>query len=289
MIDTVLFQAFPVRRLPALDESREIADPATGLYTQNGYFRNMYVRLRSDGELVVQGSLPRYLFGNNNENLRRREIEEGVHELASAFDVQPEVCRVYRLDLAATMPMPRPVALYLDALGPVPRMQQRRFGNETVDYVSQTRKLHFYDKGKEAGLPGNLLRIEVQYKKRLKRQLKRNITFTDLYESGFFTALVDRWGRAYDSVRKRRRYLLKPTKSVRHLLCQLAGIGLEHLGGLAVVLCQVDAWEGDRQQKYRLRSALIDLAVKGNSRADADLIRELDAAVEEAGRLALSP
>ena len=289
MIDTVLFQAFPVRTLPPLEKRREIADPATGLYTQTGYLNNMHVRLRSDGELVVQGSLPRFLFGSNVETLRRCKVEEATRELTTAFGVRPEACRVYRLDLAATMPMPRPISLYLDALGPVSRMQRRRFGGETVAYINGGRRLQFYDKGKQAGLPGNLLRVEVQLKKRLRRQLKREVKLADLYDPAFFAELACRWLEAYRRVPKRRRHLLTPTTSERELVRQLAGAGLERLGGAVAVGQEVGTWGQDRRRTYRLRSAVVRLEAEGNSQADADLIQELDAAVEEAHRLALSP
>ena len=288
MIDTVLFTAFPVRAFPPLEKRRETADPTTGLYMQTGYLDNMRVRLRSDGELVVQGSLSRFLLGSNVGTLRCGEVEEAVRSLAAAFDVRPEMCRVYRLDLAATMPMPRPVPLYLDALGPVPRTKRRTYGNETVAYVNGVRTLQFYDKGKEASLPSNLLRFEVQYKKRLKRQLKRAVTLADLRDPAFFAQNARRWQRECQRVPKRRRYRLTPTMSVRHLLRQLAGFGLAYFGGLAAVLCQVETWKGTRQQKCRLRSALVDLATGGDDPADVRLIQEFDAAVEEAVRRALA-
>lgn len=289
MIDTVRFQAFPVYTFPPLEKGREIVDPATGLCTQTGCLDNMHVTLRSDGELVVQGSLPRFLLGDNNGSLRRCEVEEAVRKFASAFEVQPEACRVYRLDLAATMLLPRPVALYLDVLGSAPHMKRRTHGNETVAFDTRARTLHFYDKGKKAKLPGHLLRFEVQYKKKkeLKHRLGREVTLADLYDPAFFAGLVRRWQWEYHRVRKRRRYLLMPTTSKKDLMQQLAGIGLDHAGGGDVVLRQIDAGEGDRQQKCRLRSAVMSLATEGNSRADADLIGEFDAAVEEARRLAL--
>ena len=287
MIDTIRFQAFPVRSLPPLEKRRETADPTTGLYMQTGYLGNMRVRLRPDGELTVCGSLPRFLLGSNVGTMRRVEVEEAVRSLAAAFDVRPEACRVYRLDLAATMPMPRPVPLYLNALGPVPRMQMRRFGDETVAYVNGVRTLQFYDKGKEAGLLGHLLRVEVQYKRRLKHQLRREVTLADLYDPAFFAELGSRWRGEYRRVPKRQRHLLEPTTSERELVRQLAGAGLERLGGAVAVRREVGTWEQDRRCAYRLRSAVSRLEAEGNSRADADLIREMDAAVDEAYRLAL--
>ena len=254
---------------------------------QTGYLGNMRVRLRPDGELTVCGSLPRFLLSSNVGTMRRVEVAEAVRSLAAAFDVRPEACRVYRLDLAATMAMPRPVPLYLDALGTVPRTKRRTHGAETVAYDTQARTLQFYDKGKEAGVSGNLLRFEVQYRKRLKRRLKQEVTLADLYDPAFFAGLPCRWLGEYRRVPKRRSHLLKPTTSVRELTRQLAGIGLGHVG-VDAALRQVDAGgEVTRQQKCRLRSAVTGLAVEGNSQADIDLIRELDAAAEEAHRFAL--
>ena len=254
---------------------------------QTGYIKNMRVRLRPDGELTVCGSLPRFLLGSNVGTLRCAEVEEAVRSLAAAFDVRPEMCRVYRLDLAATMPMPRPVPLYLDALGTVPRTKRRTHGAETVAYDTQARTLQFYDKGKEAGVPGNLLRFEVQYRKRLKRRLKQEVTLADLPDPVFFAGLACRWLEEYRRVPKRRRHLLKPTPSVKGLKRRLEGIGLEQLGGAATLREEIGTWDLDRQQKHRLRSAVASLEAEGNSQADIDLIREMDAAVDEAYRLAL--
>ena len=287
MVDTIYAKAFPAPSLPVLHREREATEIRTGLYERDGYYRNMHVRVRSDGEVSVCGSLPRFHLGSNAGTLRRQEVERAVTALSAAFGVPPEVWRVYRLDLAATMPMPRPVSFYLDVLGPVSRMQMRRFGGETVTYVNKRRTLQFYDKGKEADLPGHLLRFELQYKKGLKRQLKREVTLADLYDPAFFAGLVGRWLEACRRVPKRRRQVLEPTGGKSDLTRQLARIGLERMGGAVVVRQEIGTWEQDRRVLHRLRAKVTELEAEGNSRADADLIGELDAAVEQAKRLAL--
>ena len=79
-------------------------------------------------------------------------------------------------------------------------MRRRMHGGEAVAFDTQTRTLQFYDKGKEAGLPGHHLRFEVQYKKRLKHRLKRGVTLADLYEPAFYAGLACRWLEEYHRV-----------------------------------------------------------------------------------------
>lgn len=287
MVDTILMVAPSASHLPTLDHARDTVNKENGLVSHTGTHRGLRVFQRPDGEVRISGSLATYHNGDNVHTMTRTQVCATVSSLASSCGIDPSECRVYRLDLAATLPLRRPVARYLSVLGSYPRMQRVDYHGETVAFRNTWRYLSFYDKGKQARVDGDLLRFEVQYKKKVKRQLGLALTLADLAHPDRFASLVCTWRSEYSKVTKLQRSILSPTSKMSDLRRQLASAGLASYGNPERLLAVIDSWDLDRRQIHRLRREIRDLAALGNNSDDGALIHELDVAINEAARFAL--
>ncbi|MEM9996133.1 MAG: hypothetical protein AAF809_00405 [Bacteroidota bacterium] len=216
------------------------------------------------------------------------DVRAAAAALASLLDFNPADSCVYRLDLAATLTLPRPVAEYLPLFGPLSRAKHLIHVGRGVQYQWSHRTISVYDKGHEAKRPGNLLRFEVQFKKKVKRQLKlsRTLTFADLVDPSTMAMLVRRWRMSYDKIPKLRMPELTLPSSVKELDVQLAQTGLQVLG-LDRLRSLVDASDLARCTKTRMRTRLKERATGGGSSVSASRIGELDAAIAAAIRYAM--
>lgn len=255
-------------------------DHVTGLVFQYGKLENLRLRLDPDNRLKIEGSLPKYLFGSNIETLSRTDLIKAIDQLSLEAGIDADAARVYRLDLAATLQMPAPVATYLPILGYLPRFTRTQHDSTGVTYASKQRSITFYDKGEEAGEGKNLLRIELKFKKRLKAQLGQAVFLSDLHSESLFKGLVDRWGNQYKAIQKNSRHHIKPPINMKDFREQLARIGIAALGGQLAALGKIEYWDIERHHKKRCRDLVNTLCATGNSLKDALLIDELDDAVQ---------
>ncbi|MEM8556228.1 MAG: hypothetical protein AAGG50_00125 [Bacteroidota bacterium] len=216
------------------------------------------------------------------------DVRAAAADLATILDFNPADGLVYRLDLAATLELPRPVAEYLPLFGPISRVDRIIHEKRGVVYPWSYRTVSVYDKGHEAKVPGHLLRFEVQYKQQVKRQLKLTsaLTLADLAAASTMAMLAQRWQAWYDRIPKLRIPALTLSPSVKDLDVQLAQIGLAKVG-LDHLLGLVDASALTPSTKTRMRTRLKERATGGGSSVSASRIDELDTAIEAAIRYAM--
>ena len=287
VIDTVAIVLPPGVKVPPLSGTRETTDTETGAVEITGHYDNLFVKVNEDHSVFIQGSLPRFLTGSNLRMLRRQGVREAVEKLSGAFSADPSLAKVVRLDVAATVSLPRPVPCYYPVLGSASRFERVPYRGGVL-YRHRTRSLTVYDKGRRAGVAGHLLRFEASFKKRVNPQFGRVVMLSDLHEPGFYEVYVRRWLREYRRISKVRRHVLTPPSGVRDLTWQLAAVGLHAIGGEPVVSDMVDVWEMRRGRRYSMKRRLRELAAGGTSETDDALIAELDGAIERAARLALA-
>ena len=193
LVDTIHILAPAFSRMPILTRAREIMDKRTSLVHTIGYHNGFRVRIDADNSVHLRGSLSNLLWNSNLSTMRHIDVREGVSLLQKIFGIEPEHTRIHRIDLAATLEMPRPVANYLGILGTTPRYKRQVTDGEGVKYIQQNRALMFYDKGKKEKIPGNLLRFEVQYQRRLQRQRIGKLYLSDLNDFSSFEQLIHGW------------------------------------------------------------------------------------------------
>lgn len=288
MVDTIIACTPAVGTLDALESCRYTWNPAIGQRTMVGKYRSLTVRQRSDGETAFIGSLPRFFNGSNVCTMTAEEVRDAIRGLAGAFDIDPGECKVYRLDLAATLSLTRRVVEYLPLLGPLPRGRRTIYEGTGIQYLWKNRTVSVYDKGAQSGEPGNLLRFEVQFKKRVKAHLKlaQPLTLLDLTRPDTMAMVTRHWQRWYERIPKVRAPMLTITPSVKELDAQLAQFGLQEVG-LGNLLAYIDAAALPRDAKSRLRARARERATGGACPVSDARIRELDEAVSEAIRYVL--
>ena len=147
-------------------------------------------------------------------------------------------------------------------------------------YSNSLRNMLIYDKGKKAGISGNLLRIELQIKRRDLRKL--NPSLSDLRDADFMGNLGDKWESTYRTIRKVKRlnFRLTPDLSPTDLLLLLAKSGLERRGGEVSLIAQIRAGIADSNRRFKLAEKVRLVSSIGDSEQDEALISELDTGID---------
>ena len=71
----------------------------TGEYSQYGNLGNLRVSVRNSS-LTVQGSLSKYLNGNNLERFTRKQTQRAIEKLSDSLALPFHRAKVWRIDLA---------------------------------------------------------------------------------------------------------------------------------------------------------------------------------------------
>lgn len=223
------------------------ADPDTledlrPLATGEG-FRGLLGNLRviqKPGGVFLEGSLPRFLNGENARTATRQALRGALGKIEAESGLDLRAGFVYRMETAATLPVLEPPRNYLSAWGPLGRFKKDTFGDgETVLYRTGARSFTGYDKGAENApepLPVPLegryaLRLELRYKRALRRVLGRPMNPWELLEPEPYAAAVERWKRFYLAIPKRKRAIIVMDGiTTKQLERSLAALGLQALG-----------------------------------------------------------
>ena len=283
-----------------LSDVRETLNHHTGSVSLSGNLENLKVKAHPHG-FSVFGSLSKYTVGDNLTNTSRADIEQAIGKLSDTLSVRLSTAKVYRVDIGATFHMERPVSEYLRACGPASRYEKKPYRTGLM-YTNTRRSLLLYDKLEEMKAKGeaipehesdtHVLRYEVQFKKRLKRQFKRvdPVTAELLYDRHFYTALVDYWKREYAHIQKRRPLVLMEPTGWREFRDHLALVGTKALGGIDAVYELLENAKEDgtleRRQYYRLRSHIKQLTeaegLTRESRAAEELRKKIETMADRA-------
>ena len=162
----------------------ETISRTTGLTSLSGHLNNLKVTLLEDGSLKAFGSLPKYLKGSNIDTFSWEELRASIDQLVIDTGIDPVETHVYKLDLAATLAMPKRACTYFPVLGHLSRFNRIPYPRGIL-YANTLRSLAFYDKSYEAGIEGPQLRIELKLKKKLKNLFKRAVYLSDLNDPCF--------------------------------------------------------------------------------------------------------
>jgi hypothetical protein len=182
-----------------------------GWNTRVGNVNNFCVKI-TETQVVIWGSLPKYLCGSNMKSLTLEETKHGIEKLSQDLGIDLTVENVTGFDIAGTMKMEHLPSSYLRCLGNKPGYYRWIFdtsvyydiGFERQKYPK--RQLLFYDKGKELGFPQqsdglNLLRYELSIQYRLRGQFGK-VTGSTLYDPTFFNSVVNLWYDEFNSISK---------------------------------------------------------------------------------------
>lgn len=257
--------------------------------------RNMTVSVDERGAMLY-GSLHKYILGNNIETLTRKSIAEALNDLGSVLDLPVHAAKVMRFDAGVNLVLEEPVSSYYQLFGDRAPYKQRVFRHETLAYDLKRRTLQFYDKIAEmkankrrvpvAYSSANVMRYEVQWKKRVNRQWGRSVLADDLKSNGFHSKIADRMLTEFERIPKiQSQTIIRPTK-MKEFIMQLAFKGIDAYGGVSSV---VDLLESGRKAGFinsvdlcRAKKKIYEMANDPEIVTKSPLLRELEGKLSEA-------
>jgi len=191
-------------------------DTTTSRYgiTYTSHIDNLTIRTTTQGVSIGNGSLCKFLYGNNIVNFTRTDTRLAFEKLSDTLHISLNNAIVSRMDVAYNFDVTYLPESYFYHLGNLPyykRLEQMFYkGVEGLYYssVSDKKQLEFYDKIKETtnrkdSIPEeyqnkNLLRYELRLKNHIKQIFKVNkVTVPMLYDVRFYNRIVDYWKSEY--------------------------------------------------------------------------------------------
>jgi hypothetical protein len=295
---------------PRLAQARGIVDAETREVSWSGKLRNLIVRVRP-GSVWLTGSLAKFHLGNNVETMSRTETTRAIERLSDVLGESVAQARVFRLDIGQTFEVSQTPAVYWREFVTPARMRRQDYGVESLTFCNKQRAVIFYDKqaesrrrgGKPSEMAGakestahlsrsNLLRFEVQFKRRISRVFAwPDIKAATLSDPAFCETAVMEWKAVYFRLERSRLVQLpEGCCDVKSVMDRLAILGVQSFGGLQHTLDWIETERGsgriDKGQAYRLRQKLKGLSRRQTATPESGL--ELDAKVRQAAASWLS-
>ena len=117
----------------------------TGEYSHHGNLENMRVNVYPRC-LRVEGSLSKYLNGNNLERFSRAQTEQAIEKLSDSLKLPFKNAKVNRIDLAENFILKRPVREYMSLMGEATYFTKRPYSKNGLYYDNFRRSMIFYNK-----------------------------------------------------------------------------------------------------------------------------------------------
>lgn len=278
-----------------LDSGSERTDIDTGEVSVYGSVSNIMVS-QTFGGYYIQGSLPKYLYGNNVCQLTRKDIGTAIENLSETLHLPIQDADVTGIEVGANICLSKVPSVYIGLLGDMPRMKRVMLGDSLYYRGSGKvfpKQYYFYDKKQEVKEKGgvmpvgletaNMLRYEMRLTKRLPKQLGiQELKASTLQDRAVYRELVNRWLDGYLSINKitdmKGSGYVKgmSVKQVREIFVaqQLAKGGALAIDNLITGL-KAESFFTDRREYNKLKKSLYDIVGKGKSSVDNALINEL--------------
>lgn len=280
---------------PYLDSGSERTDIDTGETTICGNVGNMRI-VQTFGVYYIEGSLPKYLYGNNVCQLTRKDIGTAIENLSDTLHLPIQDADVTGIEVGANICLSKMPSAYIGLLGDMPRMKRVMLGDSLYYRGSGKafpKQYYFYDKKQEVKEKGgvmpvgletaNMLRYEMRLYRHLPKQLGiQELKASTLQDRAVYRELVNRWLDGYLSINKitdmKGSGYVKgmSVKQVREIFVaqQLAKGGALAIENLITGL-KAESFFADRREYSKLKKSLYDIVGKGKSSVDNALIDEL--------------
>jgi len=271
---------------------------STGEYYSYGNVENMRIGVYPTS-IQLEGSLSKYLHGNNIEQFTRQDTKRSIEKLSDALQIPVKAATVRRIDFAYNFKMKQQVSEYISLLGETRYLEKRPWNKTGIYYSNTRRSLIFYDKLKEYQekkkthiVPKeftntNLLRYEIRFMKYINRQFKSKVKAADLYNESFYDNVTHRWKDSYFMIEKAKRLRMdiENVQGTKNLDIQLSIIGLNVLGGKQVLIDmyknQKTMGKLDRFKYNRLKNRINQISNSPKHFEPNDFILELDGKVKQ--------
>lgn len=281
-------------------------DRKNGYQWERGKLGNLIVSV-TDARVLIQGSLSKYLHGNNIQPMTRADAAAALQMLSDTLHLPLERAKITRLDFGACLKMEYPTSLYFRHLGALPychRLEQphgleyRRVGIDVAMYDKQQEMRASGETVPAAYAGMNVLRYEKRFEARLGRCFNvQAVTGAMLCSEQFYLGVLNDWQLTYSQIGKINDIVENDRimiNNVRDL--NTAGVLrlIDDAGGqvayLKLLKERQDRGELDKAQAFKLRQAVIracEVRATAGGRAltmPSDAIKELDSKVAEVVR-----
>jgi len=177
-----------------------------------GYKDNLKVSVSNSGVKVSNGSLCKYLLGDNLQTLTRGDVKKAIEKLSDGLHLPIDKANVTRIDAGCSIILSHEPKLYLNHLGNL-NHYNRFLQDGSLYFQNSKRQLVFYDKirelkAKKEPVPElyqnrNVLRYEMRFTKRLSHEFNiSEVVASTLYNETFYEALYSRWFNEYKQISK---------------------------------------------------------------------------------------
>ena len=254
------------------------------------------------GGYSIQGSLPKFLYGNNVCQLTRKEVGQAIEKLSDRLHLPLNDARVTSIEVGANICLTKQHTAYTRLLGDMPRMQRVSMADSLYYQGSgkvHPRQYYFYDKVAEVRKSGgtmpqgleaaNMMRYEMRLNGRLPFQLSiPEFKGSTLQDREVYQELINRWLNGYLSINKlvnMEDEHLKKGMSVKEaqevfIAQQIAKGGSSIIDEFIAKLKQNECFD-NRLYYNRVKSNLQKLASKTKLSVDNGDIEELTAKVKQ--------
>ena len=305
MIDKIKLSLPRCRDMPDisgyLDKGNESSNVKTGEVGVFGNVENIKV-MQYFGGYSIQGSLPKFLYGNNVCQLTRKEVGQAIEKLSDRLHLPLNDARVTSIEVGANICLTKQHTAYTRLLGDMPRMQRVSMADSLYYQGSgkvHPRQYYFYDKVAEVRKSGgtmpqgleaaNMMRYEMRLNGRLPFQLSiPEFKGSTLQDREVYQELINRWLNGYLSINKlvnMEDEHLKKGMSVKEaqevfIAQQIAKGGSSMIDEFIAKLKQNECFD-NRLYYNRVKSNLQKLASKTKLSVDNGDIEELTAKVKQ--------
>lgn len=305
MIDNIKLSLPRCRDMPDisgyLDNGNENCSMKTGEVSVYGNVENIKVT-QYFGGYSIQGSLPKFLYGNNVCQLTRKEVGLAIEKLSDRLHLPLDDADITKIEVGANICLAKQHTAYTRLLGDMPRMQRVSMANSLYYQGSgkvYPRQYYFYDKVAEVKKHGgtmpqgleaaNMMRYEMRLNGRLPFQLSiPEFKGSTLQDRKVYQELINRWLNGYLSINKlvnMEDEHLKKGMSVKEaqevfIAQQIAKGGSSMIDEFIAKLRQNECFD-NRLYYNRVKSNLQKLASKTKLSVDNGDIEELTAKVKQ--------
>lgn len=266
-----------------------------------GYNKDLKIIVTEKSVKIKNSSICKWYLKDNIKTMFRGDVQRAIESLSDILHLPMTESDVTRLDLATNFLVEYDSSLYYDGLGTLNHFNRSPQGSGLY-YYGANGTLLFYDKLKEAKKKGviipslydgkNLLRYERRFKERVCKQFNRaELKASTLYDNQFYTEIIDRWVKDYQSINKIKNvkkldYTMVKTKT--DLYSQALLFYIEGRGGLLNVLDEVKqaqkAGALTKKQAQDLRDKYKEVSNQKLFVDDNKLIQELDSKIKQVQR-----
>jgi hypothetical protein len=202
-----------------LERKRQWSNEETGEVLLRGRLANLNVSIGANTIVKIEGSLPKYYYGNNLNTLSLQDATLAFEKLGDELGLNVLNGQVYRLDTATNLYLRHPVHHVLNSFGELPKHGKGYIRNGkhiSLIYKNSRREVKFYDKKLEMiekrswqdlkRATDNICRYELSIFRGLSAQFRKpNITVATLILPEFYNSSIDFWEKCYNLIHKSRK------------------------------------------------------------------------------------